>query len=168
MWCFDFRCFSHREAYREMMGNHKSSQFKEIFQVPVNCKTEESCKGWLNILRAPILLLKTTTSSTPWTSRCEDQVCHRRQHPEFGKLWKCISICEAQNAMDENQNWSWIWHHQWKRDRDAWRDSWSFIHSKPSPSPRNPDFLSSSLASVTPPLHALRTFTQRTCARVTF
>lgn len=125
--------FTHAEPYYcEMMGNHKS------------CKTEESCIGQLNILRAPILLLKTTTSSTPWTSRCKDQVCHRWQHPEFGKWWKCISTCGAQNAMDENQNCSWTWHHEWKRDRD----SWSFIHSKPSPVPENAlrgflDFLSS-------------------------
>lgn len=86
--------FTHAEPYYcEMMGNHKS------------CKTEESCKGRLNILRAPILLLKTTTSSTPWTSRCNDQVCHRWQHPEFGKWWKCISTCGAQNAspMKERQ-----------------------------------------------------------------
>ena len=135
---------THAEPYYcEMMGNHKS------------CKTEESCKGRLNILRAPILLLKTTTSSTPWTSRCKDQVCHRWQHPEFGKWWKCIRHLWGSECITN--------------ERETETAKASFIRN-PLQSQKMPsvDFLIFCLVSVTPPLKALSTFTQRTCARATF
>lgn len=152
--------FTHTEPSREIMGNHKSS------------KTEESCKGRLNILRAPILLLKTTTSSTPWTSRCKDQVCHRWQHPEFGKWWKCISTCGAQNAMDENE--SGITNEREAEMLRCLKRQLELHSFEPLSSPtKRPLWISwcsmiFCLVSVTPPLKALSTFTQRTCARATF